>query len=251
MLALNMTLALARNPEVELKLLTSSSELNGSGMLPKEHPLHGIPAIGMPWSRATREGCWLAFNQPLIDRYLPADWWIYNSMETYVPTRRCKRIVTVHHIERTWPAALLSRASVRQRLAAYRLRKAVQTADLIVAQSTFTAREIMVQHNVPEARIAVVGSGIEESLLARSKETATDISPSPYAPHVISIGAFQLRKGSDYLFEMARELQRRGSPIKICLPLRLAGLPPFTETSEVAAQRRRVGLRSAAKNCWN
>lgn|GEM_PF-970213 len=229
MLTLNMTLALARNPKVELKLLTSSSELNGSGMLPKEHPLHGIPAIGLPWSRETREGCWLAFNQPLIDRYLPAGWWIYNSMETYVPARRCKRIVTVHHIETSSPDRPFSRAGLRQRLAAFRLKKAVRTADLVVAQSTFTAHEIMAQHDVPETRIAVVGSGVDESLLAQSRDDSATPAPSPYAPCVVSVGAFQLRKGTDYLFAMARELQRIGSPLKIVCPFGLRGLPSFTD----------------------
>jgi len=229
MLTLNMILALAHNPEVELRLLTSSSELNDSGTLPKQHPLHGIPATGLPWSRETREACWLVFNQPSMDRYLPAGWWIYNSMETYVPTRRCKRIVTVHHIETSSPDWPFSGAGLRQRLAAFRLRKAVRTADLVVAQSTFTAREIMTQHNVPDTRIAVVGSGVDESLLAQSRDdSATPTSP-PYAPYVVSVGAFQLRKGTDYLFAMARELQRMRSPLKIVCPFGLRGLPPFTE----------------------
>lgn len=229
MLTLNMTLALASNPNVELQLLTSSSELNGSGMLPKEHPLHGIPAIGLPWSRETREGCWLAFDRPSIDRYLPAGWWIYNSMETYVPSRRCKRIVTVHHIETSSSDLPFSRAGLRQRLAAFRLRKAIRTADLVVAQSTFTAHEIMTQYGVPEARIAVVGSGVDESLFAQARDDSATPTSSPYAPYVVSVGAFQLRKGTDYLFAMARELQRIGSPLKIVCPFGLRGLPPFTE----------------------
>ncbi len=224
-----MTLALARNPEVKLKLLTSSSELNGAGMLPKEHPLHGIPAIGLPWSREMREGCWLALNHPLIDRYLPPDWWIYNSMETYVPARKCRRIVTVHHIETSLPSRIFSHAGIRQRPATFRLKKAVRTADLVVAQSTFTAREILAQHNVPEERIVVVGSGVEDSLLARSDETTSEVPPSGYAPYIISIAAFQSRKGSDYLFAMARELQRRCSPLRIVCPLGKLGLPPFIE----------------------
>jgi glycosyltransferase involved in cell wall biosynthesis len=103
---------------------------------------------------------------------------------------------------------------------------------LVVAQSTFTAREIMTQHNVPEMRIAVVGSGVDESLLAQTRDdSATPTSP-PYGPYVVSVGAFQLRKGTDYLFAMARELQRMGSPLKIVCPFGLRGLPPFTEQVE-------------------
>lgn len=228
---LNMALTLARHPEVDLTLLTSSSELTGSGMLPKVHPLHGIPAIGLPWSREAREGCWLTLNRPLLDRYLSPDYWIYNSMETFVPTHKCKRIVTVHHIE-TSSERPFWRADIRRRLAAVRLRKAIRTADLIVAQSTFTARQVMLEHSVPEARIAVIGSGVEESLLARNRETVDDVQSSPYSPYVICIGAFQLRKGSDYLFNVARELQRRGSSLKIVCPLGLLGLPEFTHQVE-------------------
>ena len=229
MLTLNMTLTLANNPDVELKLLTSASELDGNSMLPKGHPLHGIPAIGLPWRRETREGCWLALNRPLIDRYLPAGWWIYNSLETYVPARKCKRIVTVHHIEPPPSAALLSRAGIRRRLATHRLQKAVATADLIVAQSTFTAREIMAQHRVPESRLAVVGSGVDDTLLTAPPEAQASGNALTYAPYVVSAGAFQLRKGTDYLFAMARELQRRGSPLKIVCPFGLRGFPSFTD----------------------
>jgi glycosyltransferase involved in cell wall biosynthesis len=227
MLTLNMTLTLARNPDIELKLLTSACELNNSGMLPEKHPLHGIPAIGLPWRREMREGCWLALNHPLIDRYLPADWWVYNSMETYVPARRCRRIVTVHHIETPPPASLVSITGLRQRLAACRLHKAVVTADLIVAQSAFTAREIMAQYRVPEARLAVVGSGVDNELFTAPVGAALH-GAKDYAPYIISAGAFQPRKGTDYLFAMARELQRRGSPLKIICPFGLRGIPPFT-----------------------
>ncbi len=229
MLTLNMALALARNPEVEFTLLTSTSELNGSGMLREKHPLHGIPAIGLPMSRQMREGCWLALDRPLLDRYLPPDCWIYNSLETYVPTQKCKRIVTVHHIEAPVARSLFSRTGLRQRLATVRLNKAVRTADLIVAQSTFTARQIMTQHHVPENRVVVVGSGVEESLLAQRHDGNAASATSPYTPYVISAGAFQLRKGTDHLFAMARELQRRESPLKIVCPFGLRGLPPFTE----------------------
>ncbi|TAL04773.1 MAG: glycosyltransferase family 1 protein [Verrucomicrobia bacterium] len=220
MLTLHMNLALARNPDVEFKLLTSASELTGNGRLPDSHPLRSIPAIGLPMSRQMREGCWLAFNRPYIDRELPDDCWIYNSLETYTPTRRCRRIVTVHHIEPAKPER-----SFRQRLAHLRLQKAIRTADVLLAQSNFTAHEIANLYRVPVERISVVGSGVDESLLT---ERLTP-KPSPYTPYVISVGAFQLRKGTDYLFAMARELQRRGSPLRIVCPFGLRGLPPFTE----------------------
>lgn len=223
-----MVKALAKNPAVELCLLASADELE-HGAMPFELGLSGIPVVKLPWKRATREALWLATNSPPIDRYVPEECWIYNSMETYVPARKCRRIVTVHHIETSasW-------------LAAFRLKKAIRTADLVVAQSTFTARQIISQFNVPEARIAVVGSGVDESFLARSREAPFELPPSPYAPYAISIGAFQLRKGSDYLFEMARELQRRGSPLKIVCPFGLRGLSPFTE--EVKALTNVVAL---------
>jgi alpha-1,3-rhamnosyl/mannosyltransferase len=228
MLTLNMTRALARNPDVELKLLVSADELAHDGMLPAGHPLHGIPAIGLPWKRKPREACWLTFNRPHIDCDLEPDWWIYNSMETFTPARRCRRIVTVHHLESPAPAPLLSRDRLRQQLANWRLHKAVTTADVLVAQSAFTARETAARHGVPESRITLVGSGVDDELL-----TAPPVAVSPaareYGDFLVSPGAFQLRKGTDYLFALARELTRRGSPLKIVCPFGLRGLSPFTD----------------------
>lgn len=229
MLTLHMTLELARNPEVDFTLLVSAEELGPDSTLPPPHPLHGMKALGLPMSRARREMSWLAFDRPSLDRYLPDGTWIYNSLETYVPARRCRRIVTVHHVETPAPAPLLSSAGMRQRLAAHRLHRAVSTADLVVAQSTFTAQTIMAQHDVAERRMAVVGSGVDDALLDDAPPAALHPSVAAYAPFVISPGAFQLRKGTDYLFAMARELLQRGSPVKIVCPFAVKGTAHFIE----------------------
>jgi glycosyltransferase involved in cell wall biosynthesis len=241
MLTLNMTLALARNPDVELKLLVSADELAGGKMLPAGHPLHGIPAVGLPGSYKVREACWLACRQPALDRYLGPDWWIYNSLETYTPAHRCKRIVTVHHLEPPAPAPLLSRAGLRQRLADFRLHRAVSTADVLVAQSTYTARETAARHGVPAERIAVVGSGVQDELLAPGRPEEL---PTSHAPYVISVGAFQSRKGSDYLIEMARELQRRGSPLRIVCPLATLGYEEYLKEARTLPNMELLGYLS-------
>jgi glycosyltransferase involved in cell wall biosynthesis len=228
MLTLHMTLELARNPDVELKLLVSADEVGSGEMLPAGHPLHGIPAIGLPGSYKVREACWLACQQPALDRYLGPDWWIYNSMETFTPARHCRRIVTVHHLESPSARPWYSCAGLRQRLADFRLHKAVTTADVLVAQSTFTARETAFRHGVPESSITVVGSGVDDELLTTSPGEVP-LAAREYGAYLISPGAFQLRKGTDYLFALARELHRRGSPLKIVCPFGLRGLRLFTD----------------------
>lgn len=240
MLTLNMVKVLAKNRAAELSLLASADELDSGGKMPAELGLDGIPVISLPWKRAFREALWLGTSLPTIEQYIPKDSWVYCSMETYVPARRCKRIVTVHHLEPQLRASLLSRKGMRARTSAWRLRKAVSTADLLVAQSTFTKTQVMDEFDIPDAKIQVVGSGVDDELFAMPVGGATSCGASAYGPYIISAGAFQPRKGTDYLFAMARELQRRGSPLKIVCPFGLRGLPPFTD--EVKALPNVVAL---------
>lgn len=229
MLTLNMVKMLANNPEVELQLLASANELDGGRQMPAELGLKGIPVVPLPWKRPTRETLWLATNQPAIDRYVSADSWIYCSMESHVPARHCKRIVTVHHLEPLRADPPWTKNGFRERTRAWRFRKAITTADLIVVQSSFTGDQVHEQYGIARERMAVVGSGVDDSLLQPAVTTGTGAKAASYAPYVISAGAFQLRKGTDYLFAMARELQRRGSPVKIVCPFGSRGLPPFVD----------------------
>lgn len=229
MLTLNMVKMLAGNPQVQLTLLASESELDSGRQMPAELGIGDIPVVPLPWKRATRETLWLATNLPSIDRYVSADSWLYCSMENYVPARRCKRIVTVHHLEPMRSAPLWTKRGFRERTRAWRLRKAITTADLIVVQSSFTGNQVHEQYGIARERMAVVGSGVDDSLLMPASETGAGNNAARYAPYVISAGAFQLRKGTDYLFAMARELQRRGSPLKIVCPFGSRGLAPFVD----------------------
>lgn len=217
MLTLNMTLALARSPEVHVQLLVSGSDLLANGTFPPSHPLAGIPCVALPWKRRTREGRWLLLDHPLIDSYLPPGTWVYNSGEpAYVPGRRCPRIVTVHHLE---PSS--------RRLRNLRFRKSILTADLIVAQSTFTRNQVVHEYNVPVDRIVVVGSGVDKSLIEEGIKEPPD--PKHSGPYLIAVGELLPRKGGDYLIAMARELQRRQSNMKIVCPGGMRGTPELVE----------------------
>jgi glycosyltransferase involved in cell wall biosynthesis len=233
MVTLNMVQMLAENPEVQLRLLVSADELESNGTLPGLQ-LKGIPVVPLPWKRPMREALWLGSNWPPIDRYLSEDFWVYCSMETYVPVRRCRRIVTVHHLEPAIKASPFKREKLKQWRQRFRVRKAIANADLIVAQSSFTAREIILQHGVSESRLVVVGCGVDQSLLATPPpRVQSHGAAAALGSYIISVGAFQLRKGTDYLFAMARELQRRGSPLKIVCPFGLRGVSPFIDEVKV------------------
>lgn len=229
MLAVNMPKALARNPDVELILMASASDLTIDGKLPAELGLGGIPVIPLPWKRSIRETLWLAFDYPSLDGYLTPDFWIYNAMETYMPARRCRRIVTVHHFDPPTVAPALSMQNLREKVYSYRLRKAITTADLVVAQSSFTGAQIRERYGVPPERLAVVGSGVEPELFAPAVKGEEEARMQIAGRFIISVGAFQPRKGSDYLIGMGRELLRRKSPLKIVCPFAVRGLPNLVE----------------------
>jgi len=227
MLTLNMVKVLAKNPEVELRLLASACELEADGKLPAEIGLAGIPVIPLPWQRPIREALWLATNSPSIDRFVPKEFWIYCSMETFVPARRCRRIITVHHLEPESPAPLLSRKGLRTRTSAWRLRKAVTTAELVVAQSTFTRDTVARKFPASQERIQVVGSGVTEDHFDVSNNHNLDSLVTDFSPYVVVTGAMHDRKGTDYLLDLARLLARRASPVKIVCTAGLYGNPAY------------------------
>lgn len=231
MLTLNMVRQLSECPGVDLRLLAPADELDRQGRIPGELNLNGIPVISLPWRRSLREGLWLTMNAPTIDRYLPADCWVYCTRETFIPARHCKRIVTVHHLEPVLDTVALSRRRVTQFGQNLRLRKALTTADLVVAQSTFTKTEVTQRFPVPSSRIEVVGSGVSNKLLAQG---ASDWRPevTNLEPYVISAGAFHPRKGTDYLFAMARELARRDSLLRIVCPYGSEGVPSLVREAK-------------------
>lgn len=228
MLTLNMLRLLGGNPEVELRLLASRDELESNGELPPALGFSGIPVTALPWSRVTREGLWLAANVPAIDRYVSPETWIYCSRETFIPARRCKRIVTVHHLEPIIASPDFSRPWLAIRSREFRIRRATQTADVIVAQSTFTKTQVAERYGVSPERIHVVGSGVADELLATGASSWRP-APNGLEPYVICAGAFHLRKGTDYLLRMARELARRGSPLKIVCPYGSRGAAALVE----------------------
>jgi len=227
MLTLNMMRVLSRNPDVDLCLLASADELEDGGTMPPELDFAGIPVVPLPWKRSAREALWLGTNCPAIERYVPSDYWIYCSMETFIPARRCKRVVTVHHLEPRAAASALSLQAVRQWRQDFRLRKALQTADLVVAQSAFTAREVVAQHHVSGARIAVVGSGVTEEYFGVPNNQDLDSLVPDFAPYVLVTGAMDKRKGTDYLLDLGRFLARCNSRIKIVCTAGLYGSPDY------------------------
>lgn len=229
MVTLNMVKQLAGNPKVELKLLASRDQLENGRSLPKGHPLADLPVIGLPFSRAIRESFWLGLNAPLIDRYVPKDFWIYCSTETYIPATSARRIVTVHHLEPPVKGPSFNLSGMRARTAAWRFRRAILSADLVVTQSHFTSRQVTEAYNISESKMVVIGGGVDKALIESTVDLSTLHSRANYGDYVISIGAFQLRKGTDYLFAMARELLRRGSLLKIVCPYGLRGSASFTE----------------------
>jgi len=229
MLTLNMVKTLAKNPAVEICLLASADELDNSRHMPSETGLNDIPVVPLPWRRSLREALWLITNRPCIDRYVPSDFWIYCSRETYVPTRCHRRIVTVHHLEPPFMGNPLSPQAIGEWRQEWRQRKALRSADLVVTQSNFTKNQVHARYGISLDKIFVVGSGVEDSLVDPAGLATINPRAAAYTPYVISTGAFHPRKGTDYLFAMARELQRRGSPLKIVCPFGIRGLPPFTD----------------------
>jgi alpha-1,3-rhamnosyl/mannosyltransferase len=237
MLTLNMVKVLSKNPAVELCLLASADELEHGSIMPPELGLAGIPVVPLPWKRPIREALWLTTNYPSIDRYVPERFWIYCTMETFVPATKARRIVTVHHLELPQKISPFSRRGVRARVAAWRLREAISTADVLVTQSQFTGKQVSKAYDVSRCRMVVVGSGASQEIFSSRNDASLDGLIPDHNPFLLVVGALDFRKGSDHLISLARELQARNSPLKI-----ICTAGTYGDATQIAEAKRQSNI---------
>ncbi|HEX4053930.1 MAG TPA: glycosyltransferase [Tepidisphaeraceae bacterium] len=216
---IHMVLELARQSGVDLKLFTSRRDIT-DGHIDLRSPLAHLPVLGHPLSRSFMERLWLMTGYPKADKWSGNADWVYCPAEAYVPLRRARLAATIHCVnwfepELPWYNAPATRA-VRRRMH-LRWKTILDRADVVLTVSEFLKGRIQALFGADPNRLVVVGNGVEEEFFVAGQTPG----PSTFDGdrYILVVGGLTQRKGADYVFPLALELEKRDPKIQI----RIAG----------------------------
>jgi glycosyltransferase involved in cell wall biosynthesis len=185
-------------------------------------PLVALPRVPLPFSRAIIERVWWATGMPKAERYVPDADWVYSSADAYVPTRKALFASTIHDIEvfeddLPWsrrPGWKTARRNWRMRLD-----RIFRHARLVVTVSEFSKRRMVELLGADPQRIVVVGNGVEPCFADSGPGSAADTQAREWQHqhdrYLVTVGGLSVRKGAPYLFDLADELRKRGSDLRV------------------------------------
>jgi glycosyltransferase involved in cell wall biosynthesis len=232
--AINMVLCLARRPDVELTLLAAKDQLTDDGRIPEGSPLHAMPVCSIPLPARALHFLWRTFNWQPVDRWCGKVDWVYSPTEMYVPARNARIAATIHCVN--WFENDLPWSSTAENLQARRrmakvFRPIIRYADLICTVSEFLKGRICELFQVDANRVTVVGNGVERCFFGDGQDKAAPLPPPPEQSYLLAVAPPHLRKGFNYLIQLADELAKRKSGIK--LKVAGASFPPNMTTDAV------------------
>jgi glycosyltransferase involved in cell wall biosynthesis len=183
-----------------------------------------LPKVGTPWTMfsyhlfedesSRQQARWLLTHRPTAEHYWPEADIVHCTMESFVPTRRCRLVATVHdaaYFEREAHPANWS--TFRQRLK-WRFLYATlsRKADLFHAVSNFSAERLATFVPSIASRIRVVHNGVSARFfqpVSAEGEAYLQRAGLHMAPFVLFPGGLTYRKNADLVLDawpMLREL---------------------------------------------
>ena len=222
---IQMVRGLAEQPGFSVTVAGSNREMDEQGKLRNDSPLSGLNAVALPGSTSGLERWWRTIKWPAVERWAGESDWVYCPAESFVPTKRARLAVTVHDLhalETDLPWSDTPRHRIFRLKWQSLMRPIVRHASLILAVSEFTKRRLTEFLHVDPSRIVVVGNGVEDVFFQEPTETLQQGQRDernnprvPEEPFVLVVGGLTMRKGGDLALEVARELERARSPLRV------------------------------------
>lgn len=166
----------------------------------------------LPASRRLWTILWHRLQVPLAaDRFIGAVDVFHSPDYVLPPLRRGKKVVTIHDLSfLRYPEG--AQPSLRRYLSAA-VPRAVQEADLVLADSLCTRRDVIELLGVPPAKVEVVYPGVDESFKPIEDAEALARVREHYqleSPFLLSVGTLEPRKNLIALLEAYAALRRAG-----------------------------------------
>ena len=217
----NMLLHLANRQELELSLLVSQEYLCIDGKLNPRTPLRKFTLRTYPYRRLLVERFWKFFDYPKMDRFIGVTDFLYSPVAEYVPTKKdIPKIITMHDMHTLEPNLPWSKDSkhIWQRLKSQVwISRVFNQVDHICTVSNFSKQRIIDLLNIDSQKITVIGNGVDESFYQIANVDLNLIESFVEEPYAIVVGGLKYKKGGYYVLEVARELKRRRSSLKILI----------------------------------
>jgi glycosyltransferase involved in cell wall biosynthesis len=173
-----------------------------------------MPVCSFPMPERLLEQFWRRLDFPGAERWCPDADWLYCPAEAYVSTRRAKLAVTVHDMaafETDLPWSNTPGHHRFKRAFSLIFKRSIARARVFLTVSEFSKQRMIQLLGISADRIVVVGNGVEDAYFDRP---VTD-NDSPDGPYVLVVGGLTTRKNGTAVLAVARELHRRGSPLRV------------------------------------
>jgi len=215
---INMPLELSRLPDTEVRLLAAAHEYRECMATGCRWPFDDMPLTLLPGRRRAWELTWRAIGMPSVDRWVPGTDWVYSPSEVYIPSRRVPVAITIHCVhwfEKDYPAY----DSPGYRKARLRwltiLRPALRDSRLILVVSDYLKAKVHDIFGVRPERLAVVGNGVEPVFFQAKPNDKCAAVAGLRDPYIVVVGGLTMRKGAEYVLDVARRLEEAKSPLQI------------------------------------
>jgi glycosyltransferase involved in cell wall biosynthesis len=215
----NTLLGLASQESINLELLCSRQWLQADGKLDSLSPLRDIQLKTFPFPENLTERLWKLTQFPKMDRYLSEKTdWLFTPMETYIPVSRCPVAVTIYDIQ-AFETDLPWSNTRQHRWFRYKwsqwIYKALANYRVVFTISEFSKRRMIELLGADANKIVVIGCGVEQPFYDIASIDPVRLERPISNPYSFVIGGLRLKKGADFVLDVAKGLLDANSDIQI------------------------------------
>jgi len=231
-----------------------------------------VPQVGLPWTSipyhlfsydtSKQQARWFLTNSPCAESYWPDAQIVHCTMESFVPTRRCRLVTTVHDAAYFEPDAHPQNWSTfRQRLK-WRLLYATlsRRADMFHTVSQFSADRLATYFPAIRSRIRVVHNAASARFfqpVSQEGEGELEQMGLRAVPFVLIPGGLSFRKNASLILDTWPKLKERFPELTLVIvghseahySARAAAIPSIRQVG-FAEDELLCSLYSAAQAVW-
>jgi glycosyltransferase involved in cell wall biosynthesis len=215
----NTLLGLQSRHSINLELLCSRQWLQEDGKLELKSPLRDLPLKTFLWSENLTERLWKLAQFPKMDSFISKKTdWLFTPMETYIPVSSCPTAITIYDVQAFEPD--LPWSNTRQhRWFRYKwsqwIYKALAKSRVIFTISEFSKHRMVELLGADPDKIVVIGCGVEQQFYDIASANPVQLKKPVDASYILIIGGLRLKKGGDFVLEVAKLLLERHSDLQI------------------------------------
>ncbi|MEQ8538036.1 MAG: glycosyltransferase family 1 protein [Coleofasciculus sp. D1-CHI-01] len=215
----NTLLGLQSRHSINLELLCSRQWLQEDDKLDIKSPLRDLSLKTFPLPENFTERLWKLAQLPKMDVFISEKTdWLFTPMETYIPVSSCPTAITIYDIQAFEPD--LPWSNTRQhRWFRYKwnqwIYKALANCRIVFTISEFSKHRMVELLGAAPDKIVVIGCGVEQQFYEMASANPIQLKKPIDAPYILIIGGLRLKKGGNFVLEVAKLLLDRHSDLQI------------------------------------